>query len=589
MTHPGREGMEAANRRLAGILAADVVGYSSLVGADEPGTLARVRALRREVIEPLAKSHGGRLFKTTGDGFLAEFASAVQALRCAVAIQHALGEQSEGLRLRIGVHQGEVVAEGDDLLGDGVIIAARLEPLAEPGGICISGRVREDAAGKIPLEVDDIGTPTLKNIATRVQVFRVRSGETAHASLPLPDRPSLVVLPFQNMSGDPEQEYFADGMVEEITTALSRVRSLFVIARNSAFIYKGRAVDVRQVGRDLGVRYVLEGSVRKAGSRVRITGQLIEAESGSHIWADRFEGDLADIFQLQDQVTACVAGAIEPNIRLAEIERSLRKPADSLAAYDLVLRARSLVDAGNRDGPEHAVALLIRALEIDPHYALALARLAWTRFVSIAQHQSVPSEPELVECVDLAKTAVRLGATDPEVLCTAGYIIAVTGGELEEGLSIIDQSLVQNPNSADALAISGAVRAFLGDTETAFRHLQQANRLSPLHQRISLRHFGLMLACFVDGDYVGVLEWSARSLRDRPSSMPALRYRAAALALLGRIDEARQVVEQLLSFQPDMSIARCRRHIEVEMKNPYRRPGVVEAYYKGLRLAGLPE
>ena len=242
--------------------------------------MALVRALRTDVIEPVAATHGGRLFKTTGDGFFVEFASAVQALRCAIAIQDRLRTQDDGLRLRIGVHQGEVVPEGADLLGDGVIIAARLEPLAEPGGICISSRVREDASGKMALEVDDLGEPALKNIAARIRVFRVRLSAAERPALPLPDKPSLVVLPFQNMSGDPDQEYFTDGMVEDITTALSRIRSLFVISRNSAFIYKGRAVDVRQVGRELGVHYVLEGSVRKAGSRVRITGQLVDARVG---------------------------------------------------------------------------------------------------------------------------------------------------------------------------------------------------------------------------------------------------------------------------------------------------------------------
>jgi adenylate cyclase len=308
MSEHGQAAMSEANRRLAGILAADVVGYSAMVGTDEPATLARVRTLRTDIIEPLAAEHGGRLFKTTGDGFLIAFASAVQALRCAIAIQERLRSEPDGLRLRIGVHQGEVVAEGDDLLGDGVIIAARLEPLAEPGGICISARVREDAAGKMVLEVDDLGTPELKNIAAKIQVFRVRRGAAERSALPLPDKPSLVVLPFQNMSGDPEQEYFADGMVEEITTALSRIRSLFVIARNSAFTYKGRAVDIRQVGRELGVRYVLEGSVRKAGPRVRITGQLIDAVTGTNLWADRFDGTLEDVFDLQDRVTSSVVG-----------------------------------------------------------------------------------------------------------------------------------------------------------------------------------------------------------------------------------------------------------------------------------------
>ena len=331
--------MGEVNRRLAGIVAADVVGYSAMIGADEPGTLARVRALRTDVIEPLAATHGGRLFKTTGDGFFVEFASAVQALRCAIAIQDTLRAQADGLRLRIGVHQGEVVPEGDDLMGDGVIIAARLEPLAEPGGICISSRVREDASGKMALEVDDLGEPELKNIAAKIRVFRVRLSAAERPPLPLPDKPSLVVLPFQNMSGDPEQEYFADGMVEDITTALSRIRSLFVIARNSAFTYKGRAVDVRQVGRELGVRYVLEGSVRKAGSRVRITGQLVDAATGAHLWADRFDGTLEDVFDLQDQVTASVVAAIQPNLLKAEIERAQRKPTENLQAYDLMLRA----------------------------------------------------------------------------------------------------------------------------------------------------------------------------------------------------------------------------------------------------------
>jgi adenylate cyclase len=316
MSEHGQAAMSEANRRLAGILAADVVGYSAMVGTDEPATLARVRTLRGEVVEPVAATHGGRLFKTTGDGFLIAFASAVLALRCAIAIQERLRSDPEGLRLRIGVHQGEVVVEGDDLLGDGVIIAARLEPLAEPGGICISARVREDAAGKMALEVDDLGTPELKNVATRVQVFRVRLGMAERPALPLPDKPSIAVLPFQNMSGDPEQDYFADGVVEDIITSLSRSGWLFVIARNSSFAYKGTSPDVRRVGRELGVRYVLEGSVRKSSKRIRITCQFIEAATGGHVWADRFDGVMEDIFELQDHITEAVVGAIEPSLRV---------------------------------------------------------------------------------------------------------------------------------------------------------------------------------------------------------------------------------------------------------------------------------
>jgi adenylate cyclase len=330
--------MDDANRRLAGILAADVVGYSAMVGTDEPATLARVRTLRTDIIDPVAAEHGGRLFKTTGDGFLAAFASAMQALRCAIAIQERLRAEPDGLRLRIGVHQGEVVAEGDDLLGDGVIIATRLEPLAEPGGICISGRVREDAAGKIALEVDDLGTPELKNIAAKVHVFRVRIGTPERPALPLPDKPSIAVLAFTNMSGDPEQEYFSDGIADDIITELSRNHSLFVIARNSSFTHRGRAVDIRQVARELGVRYVLEGSVRRGGERVRVNAQLIDAETGNHIWAERYDRDLAEMFAVQDEITLAVTRAIGTVVAVAEQRRALRRPHRSLTAWEAYQR-----------------------------------------------------------------------------------------------------------------------------------------------------------------------------------------------------------------------------------------------------------
>jgi adenylate cyclase len=581
--------MDDANRRLAGILAADVVGYSAMVGTNEPATLAHVRLLRSDLVEPLATAHGGRLFKTTGDGFLAAFASAVQALRCAIAIQHALHAQPDGLRLRIGVHQGEVVAEGDDLLGDGVIIAARLEPLAEPGGICISARVREDAAGKMALEVDDLGTPALKNIATRIQVFRVRLGAIERAAVPLPDRPSIAVLPFQNMSGDPEQEYFADGIVEEVITGLSRIPSFFVIARNSSFAYKGKSPDIRQVGRELGVRYVLEGSVRKAGTRVRITGQLIDATTGAHLWADRFEGNLTDIFQLQDQVTISVVGAIEPRVRKAEIERALRKPTENLEAYDLVLRGRWSFEAVNKERYDESARLYRRAIALDPNYALAHALLARTLWMIAAQQLTEPSEVDLAECVSLASAAVQLGQADPEALGVAAHIIALPGGDMAEAIAIIDRALSLNPNSADALAISGMLRAYAGDTQMAVRHLEEANRLSPLGVRINFKTWGFLVACFVDADYAGAVERAAETLREHPNNVAVLRYRTAALALLGRLDEARNAVNQLLALRPGLTIARCRRHVEVEMKNPFKRPGVVEAYYEGLRRAGLPE
>src|SRR5437667_5330553 len=339
-----------ATRRLAAILAADIGGYSRLMGADEEGTLAALKAIRRELGDPKIAEHRGRIVKTTGDGLLVEFASVVDAVRCAVEVQRAMADRNAGvpaekrIEFRFGIHQGDIIVEDGDIFGDGVNLAARLEGLAEPGGICVSGRVRADAAGKVDVAFDDLGEQSLKNIARPLRVYRVRLDEapathTPAAALALPDKPSIAVLPFQNMSGDPEQEYFADGMVEEITTAIARLSWLFVIARNSSFTYKGKPIDVKQVAAELGVRYVLEGSVRKAQNRVRITGQLIDASTGNHIWADRFDGALDDIFNLQDRVASSVVGALEPRLRLSEIERASRKPSASLDAYDLYLRA----------------------------------------------------------------------------------------------------------------------------------------------------------------------------------------------------------------------------------------------------------
>src|SRR6516162_4200413 len=331
-------------RRLAAILAADVAGYSRLIGDDEEGTLNRLRSIRAEVVDPSIALYRGRIVKTTGDGLLGEFASVVDALRCATEIQNAMVEGNAGIaadkriEFRIGVHQGDIVVEDGDIFGDGVNIAARLEGLAEPGGICVSARVQEDASGKLDLTFEDLGEQNLKNIVRPVRVYRVRptaidrtaSSVEINSILALPDRPSIAVLPFANLSGEPEQEYFADGMAEEIITALSRIRWLFVIARNSSFMYKGQAVDVKQVGRELGVRYVLEGSVRKAGGRVRITAQLIDATTDAHLWADRFDGSPADIFELQDKVASSVAGVIEPALQAAEIRRSRARPTKDL-------------------------------------------------------------------------------------------------------------------------------------------------------------------------------------------------------------------------------------------------------------------
>src|ERR1700682_2561821 len=383
-----------AIRRLAAILAADVVGYSRLMGADEEGTLERLKALRGELVDPKIAEHHGRIVKTTGDGLLVEFASVVDAVRCAVAVQQAMPERNTDvgadnrIELRIGINLGDVIVEGDDLYGDGVNIAARIEALADAGGAFVSNTVHDQVRDRLPFVFEDLGEQQVKNIARPIRVYRIgprpsrpHAGETpaGHEAPSLSDRPSLAVLPFQNMSGDADQEYFVDGIVEEITTAISRLPRLFVIARNSSFTDKGKAVDVKQVARELGVRYVLEGSLRKSMSRVRITGQLIDAATSAHIWADRFDGAIEDIFELQDQVASSVVGAIEPRLRLVEIERATRKPTESLDAYDLYLRALAEFHKYSEDGMRAAVTLLERALVIDPAYPPAAAMVGLCR------------------------------------------------------------------------------------------------------------------------------------------------------------------------------------------------------------------
>jgi TolB-like protein/class 3 adenylate cyclase len=378
---------EHVERRLAAILAADVAGSCRLIGLDEEGTLARLKALRRTLFDPKIAQHHGRIVKNTGDGAIAEFASVVEAVRCADDVQRGMAEQNadvpqdKRIELRIGIHVGDIIIEENDIFGDGVNIAVRLEGIAEPGGISISDDARRQIRGKVDVTFEDLGSRSLKNIAEPMRVWRVPYGLAVPAlsnhlrvddALALPDKPSIAVLPFTNLSSDPEQDYFADGIVEDTITALSRFKALFVIARNSSFTYKGRAVDVKQIGRELGVRYVLEGSVRKAANRVRITGQLVDTATGTHLWADRLDGGLGDIFDLQDQVTESVVGAIAPAVEKAEIERARRKPTESLDAYALYLRGLAKVyQFGNRQANAEALLLLNRAVELDADFASA--------------------------------------------------------------------------------------------------------------------------------------------------------------------------------------------------------------------------
>ena len=543
--------MGEVSRRLAGLLAADVVGYSRLLGADEAGTLDSLRAMRRDIFDPLLAEHGGRIFKTTGDGLLAEFPSAVQALRCAIAVQERLRDLG-GLQLRIGLHQGDVVVQGDDLLGDSVNIAARIEPLAEPGGIAMSGRVHEDAAGKVTLIVEDLGTPELKNIAQPIRVFRASLGAPERPALPLPEKPSLAVLPFQNMSGDPEQGYFADGVVEDIITALSRTGWLFVIARNSSFAYEGKSPDIRAVGRELGVRYVLEGSIRKSAKRVRITCQLIAAATGGHVWADRFDGEMEDIFDLQDHITAAVVGAIEPSLKRAEIARANAKPTGRLDAYDLYLRAWPHYNASGREASDLAIALLRRALEIDPTYMRAKALLASAYATREAQKFVLPGDLEMG--IALAREILETETDDPEALCRAGFTISQLAGDFPAAFTALNRALRLHPNSVLVLNRLAWVQCHAGDPEPAVALWERAIRLSPLDPSMGAMLAGIGTAHLMAQRNADALPFLQRAVQEAPKFLTTHRMLIHGLTRLGRLEEARAAAARLLEIRPDYRV-----------------------------------
>jgi adenylate cyclase len=407
--------------------------------------------------------------------------------------------------------------------------------------------------------------------------------------LALPDKPSIAVLSFQNMSGDPEQEYFADGIVEDITTALSHVKSFFVIARNSSFTYKGRCVDVKQIGRELGVRYVLEGSVRKAGNRVRITVQLIDATTGAHISGDHFDGSLEDIFALQDEVTAAVVGTLEPSLRGAEIERAQRTSTGNLHAYDLMLRALAYFRTYDRAAMEEGVKLLRMAIATDGSYAIAHALLAHIIHLMNAQGWLARPDPEIDEGVRLARLAIKLGKDDPEVLATSAITIALPGGDPTSGRALADKALLLNPNSSHALSANAIILAYAGEIDASIASAERFARLSPFDNVISLRVFSRALAYFAAGHYEATISWTENTLRDEPTHGPSLRYRAASFGLLNRLEEGREVVRQLLATRPNFTVSRARSHIELDLKNPFKKPGVAEALYEGLRRVGIPE
>jgi adenylate cyclase len=577
-------------RRLAAILGADVAGYSRLMGEDEAGTAQALRE-HRAAADPLIAEHGGRIVKTTGDGALIEFGSVVGAVQCALTLQRLMAERNGGvpddrrMDLRIGVHLGDVLVEDDDILGDGVNIAARLEGIAEPGGICISEDAFRQVRGRVDAEFDDIGQQSLKNITRPLRVYHVRLASTGGATttaLPLPDKPSLAVLPYENLTGDVEQDYFVDGIVEEITTAIARLPWLFVIARNSSFTYKGKAVDLKQVGRELCVRYVLEGSVRKTGNRIRITGQLIDTATGAHIWADRFDGALDDIFELQDQVASSVDGAIEPRLRQSEIERARRKPTGSLDAYDLYLRALAEFHKLSLDGYRACIALLRRVLEIDPSYMPAAGLVGWCRIRQ--RGLGAVTQDEIGEAVGLARQVIASGNDDPDALWMAGFTVAALAGEPEMGIRAIERALALNPNSAMAWCAEGYAQYFINRPEPAIDAFERAIRLSPLDPFGYGFTAGLAFAHFAARRYEAAIGWADRALGEQPRFPPAVRLKVALCGYLGRLEEGHRWLKRMLELDPGLTIASFQSSIE-----PYLPPDIRTNYIEGLRKAGLPE
>jgi adenylate cyclase len=583
-------------RKLAAILAADVVGYSRLAGADEDRTLARLRALRSDLIDPTIAVHHGRVVKRTGDGALVEFRSVVEAVRCAIEVQNGMIERNAGLpqdrriELRIGIHIGDVVEEADgDLMGDGVNVAARLEGVANPGAICLSEDAYRQVRARLDLSVSDLGEVSLKNIAVPLRAYALEVGKPAAAKSPtpaaapirlsLPDKPSIAVLPFQNMSGDPEQDYFADGMVEEITTGLSRIKWLFVIARNSSFVYKGRVVDVRQIGRELGVRYVLEGGVRKAGGRLRITAQLIEAETGAHLWADRYDGAVEDVFDLQDQITERVVGIVEPSLQRSEIERSRRKRPENLNAYDLYLRALPHMIQLTPEQVRIGGGFLEQALQLDPNYAAAHAMMAWR--CEICYGQGGFDEAEKLDALRHARAALAGGTDDAATFAIAAVIVSHLDKDYGAAVSAIARALALNPSSTTALYFGAHIHAFQGDFALAVEYATRALRLSPFDPWAYEGHVVFAMADLKRRRYEEAASHFANAVQANPSFTSPRFLLAMTLALGGRLEAAREVLRKALELQPSF---RSRFLFEIGLL-----PEFADEFTKGARLLDLPE
>ncbi len=591
---------DRVERRLAAVLAADVAGYSRLMGSSEERTLAQLKALRRTLVDPTIADHRGRIVKTTGDGMLVEFASAVDAVRCAADIQREMVKQNadvpEELRIefRIGIHVGDIIIDDDDMFGDGVNIAARLEGIAEPGGVCLSDDTHRQIRGKVDLLFGDIGEQILKNIAEPMRAWRMRhSGDGVPESQPdpspmrrshalaLPDKPSIVVLPFDNMSAEPGQDYLADGIVEAITATLSCIRSFFVIARSSAFTYKGRATNVREIGRELGVEYLLEGSVQKAGNRLRITVQLIETEGGAHVWSSRYDGTIDEFFDLEDRITQQVAGALQPSIRSAEIERSRRKRPQDLGSYDYTMRAMPHVWALEKDESAKALELLEKALKIDPQYPLALALAGWCHAQRSVYNWSDDLAASQSTARTLAEHAANLSGDDPLILAVLGTVHTFVRN-YGTARVLLERALALDPNCAWAWSRLGWVENYADQPQKAIEHFERALRLSPIDPMNFNNHAGLASAHEVLQDYDKAAALYRRALLERPNANWIYRNLASSLSGAGRIDEASQAFTELLRSYPDLTISKFKQAMVFSGTT-------LDRMAENLRKLGLPE
>ena len=583
-------------RRLSAILSADVVGFSRLMGLDEVGTLTSLKAHRRELIDCKIAEHHGRIVKVTGDGMLVEFPSVVNAVACSADIQRAMPGRNEDvpqdrrIEFRVGINLGDVIVDGDDIFGDGVNVAARLEGIAPPGGIAISASVRDHVGERLGLAFEDMGERELKNIDHPIRVFRVLLDDTQMApdkpsldALALPSRPSIAVLPFTNMSGDPDQGYFADGLVEDLITSLSKVAGLFVIAKNSTFAYKGKTVDMRQIAKELGVRYVLKGSVRKDANRLRISGQLVEVPSATHVWADKFEGAVEDIFDLQDRLTESIVGAIEPSLRRAEIDRARRKRPGSLNAYDLYLRAMPHVHANTPADTDEALRLLNEALRLDPNYATAHGYAAWgheQRFFRGGFHPE-----DRAAALEHANMALSIGANDAQALSIGAFVHAMITRDYEGAIGVLDRALKLDSNSALAFGFSALANAHSERYEKAIEHAMKALRLSPFDPLNYHPYCALAIAYLFTDRFAEAARFSTLAIQANPNFSVSHAYLVASQVNLGNLAAARAAAQQLLEIAPGFTVSGFERAPLCLAIGP----SLTKALGAALRKSGLPE